>query len=504
MRTPFTAAFLGFSLCLLPAQAAPQFVNGLTLDGAAVDKSGGTGVNNGRLGYFSDLYYDRAINQWWGLSDRGPGGGTISYDTRLQRFSLDVNPATGAISNFAVQQTVLFRNGNQTFNGLAPNPANTLGNSFDPEGMVILPQSGNFLVSDEYGASVYEFRPSGQFVRQYQTPANLVPKVGANVNFTATSSTLTAGRENNRGLEGLAVSPDGRFAYAMLQNGTITDGNGSGGSFARSRYTRIIKYDTSTGNAVAQYAYLLDGTGPAPAQGRGISAIVALDENRFMVLERNNRGVGVPDANLSSPDKKVYIIDISGASDVSAINLNTTTLPTGVNPVAKNASSLANLAAANILNDSSLTALGGRSPEKWEGLAIGPQLNDGSYLLLAGTDNDYSVTQNGSNVQFDVYYKPSTGERVQCDLGLTINCRSISSGGAVNTSPIPDVGNLPPDFALIPGTLIAFKASANDLGGYTPPMTPVPGPLPLAGALAGLGWSRRLRQRLAGLNVLRP
>ena len=157
-----------------------------------------------------------------------------------------------------------------------------------------------------------------------------MPKVGANVNFTATSSTLTAGRENNRGLEGLAVSPDGRYAYAMLQNGTITDGNGSGGSFARSRYTRIIKYDTSSGNVVAQYAYLLDGTGSAPAQGRGISAIVALDENRFMVLERNNRGVGVPDANLSSPDKKVYIIDISGASDVSAINLNTNTLPSGV------------------------------------------------------------------------------------------------------------------------------------------------------------------------------
>jgi hypothetical protein len=231
---------------------------------------------------------------------------------------------------------------------------------------------------------------------------------------------------------------------------------------------------------------------------------VALDENRFMVLERNNRGVGVPDANLSPPDKKVYIIDVSGASDVSAINLNTTTLPTGVVPVSKSTSALVDLAAANILNDSSLTALGGRSPEKWEGLAVGPQLNDGSYLLLAGTDNDYSVTQNNSNVQFDVYYKPSssTGERVQCDLGLTINCRSIFSDGSI--SPTIDVGNLPSGFALIPGTLIAFKASVNDLGGYTPPATPVPGPLPLAGALAGLGWSRRLRLRLAGLNVLSP
>jgi hypothetical protein len=505
MRIPFTAAILGFSLCLLPAQAAPQFVNGLTLNGALLDKSGGTSVNNGRLGYFSDLYYDRAINQWWALSDRGPGGGTISYDTRLQRFSLDVNPATGAISNFAIQQTVIFRNGNQTFNGLLPSPAGNLGNSFDPEGLVVLPQSGNFLVSDEYGPSVYEFTRAGQFLRAFQVPDNLVPKVGNTTNYTAapvpgnSSGILTSGREGNRGLEGLAVSPDGRYAYAMLQNGTVTDGNVASTSFSRGMYTRILKYDTSTGNVVAQYAYRLDGAGPAPAQGRGISAIVALDENRFMVLERNNRGVGVPDANLSSPDKKVYIIDISGASDVSAINLNTNTLPTSVNPVAKSGSSLADLAAANILNDLSLTALGGRSPEKWEGLAVGPQLNDGSYLLLAGTDNDYSVTQNGSNVQFDVYFNPSNSNasaRVQCDLGTTANCRSISSNGNVNNSPTPDVGNLPAGFALIPGTLIAFKASPNDLGGYTPPATPVPGPLPLAGALAGLGWSRRLRQRL--------
>jgi hypothetical protein len=164
--------------------------------------------------------------------------------------------------------------------------------------------------------------------------------------------------------------------------------------------------------------------------------------------------------------------------------------------VAKSGSSLADLAAANILNDLSLAALGGRSPEKWEGLAVGPQLNDGSYLLLAGTDNDYSVTQNGSNVQFDVYFNPNNSNanaRVQCDLGTTANCRSISSNGNVNNSPTPDVGNLPAGFALIPGTLIAFKASPNDLGGYSPPVTPVPGPLPLAGALAGLGWSRRLR-----------
>ena len=39
------------------AAATPSFVNGLALDGAALDLSGGTSVNNGRVGYFSDIYY---------------------------------------------------------------------------------------------------------------------------------------------------------------------------------------------------------------------------------------------------------------------------------------------------------------------------------------------------------------------------------------------------------------------------------------------------------------
>lgn len=477
---------LSSAATLLPAQAAPQFVNGLTIPGTTLDASGGTTVNNGRMGFFSDLYYDPNRNNWWGLSDRGPGGGTIPYDTRVNRFTLDVNPTTGAISGFNVVETVLFRNGASTFNGLAPSPSNSLGFSFDPEGFVVLGQSGNFLVSDEYAPRLIEFAPNGQFLRQYEVPANVVPKVGVNTDYNATSSTLTAGRENNRGLEGLAISPDGKYAYAMLQNGLITDASTS--PFARSMYTRILKYDTSTGENVAQYAYQLEGSGPAPTRGRGISAIVALDENRFMVLERNNRGVGVPDANLDSPDKKVFLIDLTGATDVTNVNLIGLN-PAGVTPVIKAAPALIDLTANT--SAASLAALGNKAPEKWEGLTIGPQLNDGSYLLLAGTDNDYSVTQNGTNVQFDVYYDPTTGARAQCDLGTTNNCVVINPGGSVTTTSLTLTAN----YALIPGVLQAYKATSTDLGGYT---APVPGPLPVFGAASTLAWSRRLRQRIRG------
>ena len=132
----------------------------------------------------SDLY-DPNRNEWWGLSDRGPGGGTLSYNTRVQRFSLSVHPTSGMIGSFNIEETIFFRSGSSSLNGLAPNPANSLGLSFDPEGFVILPQSGHFLVADEYGPSLYEFNRSGLLLREYEVPPNLLPKVAGNLDFLA-------------------------------------------------------------------------------------------------------------------------------------------------------------------------------------------------------------------------------------------------------------------------------------------------------------------------------
>ncbi|MCZ8076642.1 MAG: esterase-like activity of phytase family protein, partial [Paucibacter sp.] len=301
LRTLSAAALL--AAASLSAQAAPSFVNGLVLDGAALDLSGGSSVNNGRLGYFSDIYYDSNRNEWWGLSDRGPGGGTLNYNTRVQRFTLDVDFNTGAISNFKIAETVVFQSAGQGLNGLAPNPKNQLGLAFDPEGVVINPRTGTFLVSDEYGPSVREFSRSGELIRTFNTPANLVPRnaVSGVANY-ADDTGNTAGKRTNRGFEGLAISPDGKYAYAMLQSAMLDEGGGNGS------VNRIVKFDISTGDAVAQYAYQMKRSG----QGQGISALVAINDHEFYVLERNNRGVGVG-AELATADKEVYRIDLSGA-----------------------------------------------------------------------------------------------------------------------------------------------------------------------------------------------
>jgi hypothetical protein len=460
MRLKFLALSLICATAASVALAAPEFVNGLALPGNMLDASGGTTVNDGRVGYFSDIYYDPNRKEWWGLSDRGPGGGTLTYDTRVQRFDVDIDETTGAISNFKILQTVIFKDkSGNPMNGIAPSPT-VLGSSFDPEGFVVHPDTGHFFVSDEYGPSLYEFDRDGNLLRNFTIPANLIPRnAGTGTPNFAGDTGNTAGKRTNRGFEGLAISPNGNHLYAMLQSAMLDEGGGNG------RCNRIVKFNIGSGKASAQYAYQMEDSG----QGRGISALVAVNDSEFLVLERNNRGVGVPDANLTPPNKKVFRIDITNAADFRNV-----TFPVDANgsvlacPAGKVSKSVPVLdLAANTLD-----ALGGKVPEKWEGLAIGPMLDDGSYLMLAGTDNDYSVTQNGTGTQFDVYFNKTTGARIQCDIGTFNNCIVIN-GIVINANgslggPIATDGS---GFALIPGVLHAYKASADDpsVSGYVVP-----------------------------------
>jgi hypothetical protein len=324
--------------------------------------------------------------------------------------------------------------GTQPFNGIAPSPTTALGNAFDPEGIVINPKNGNLLVSDEYGPSLYEFTRAGQFVRAFTTPAGLIPRTAATgvANFAADTGN-TAGKRTNRGFEGLAISPDGLFVYAMLQSAMLNEGGGTG------VHNRIVKFDASTGTAVAQYAYRMKRSG----EGQGISALMALGNDKFLVLERNNRGIGAG-ATLATADKEVYQIDLAGAVDVTSTMLPTTDVFAGAVIKGDKVMDLAT---------NTLTAIGNKSPEKWEGLAIGPQLVNGSYVVLVGTDNDYSVTQTSSGTQYDVFFRFADADpyasSIQCPIGTKANCFKTS-----DSTPVTLTG----EYALMPGILSAFTA----------------------------------------------
>jgi hypothetical protein len=257
---------------------------------------------------------------------------------------------------------------------------------------------------------------------------------------------------------------------AVLQSAMLDEGGGNGS------VSRIVKFDTETGEAVAQYAYQMKRSG----QGQGVSALVAINNDEFLVIERNNRGVGVG-ADFATADKEVYKINLAGATDVSNIDLDAAGAV--YTKVTKSAQIID-------LDANTLAALGNKSPEKWEGLAIGPQLADGSYLLLAGTDNDYSVTQNSSGTQLDVYFRFSDADpyktSIQCPLNSTSNCVWTSDS---------TLATLTAEYQLLPGVLHAYKISAADLGNYVAPV-PVPAAAWLfGGALTTLAGFARKRRR---------
>jgi hypothetical protein len=468
-----------------------SLVNSISIPGNSTDLIGGSNPNDNRLGgFFSDLYYERSQNVYYGLVDRGPGGGTIAYDTRVQKFSLDVNPNTGSIGGFKLLDTIKFTNNGQNYNGLNPLLLNgdksNLGLSFDPEGFIV-GSNGNFFVSDEYGPWVNEFKPDGSFVRSLNTPNNLIPKAGTTTNYvdgrqtTSNPGGITSGRQDNRGFEGLTITPDGSTLYAILQDPLVNEGvNGTTSDGRFSRNIRIVKFDVATGNSTGQYIYQLESLADindripgttndfgGSAQGRniGVSSITALNDKEFLVIERDNRGIGEADPNGTNPvgSKRVFKINIDGATDVSNVSLaGTNTLPSGINPVGKSLF----LDVAATLNNA-----GEKIYEKFEGLTIGPKLADGSYAILLGTDNDFSVTQNGSNVQFDV-----------CTNGVT-------------SSQVVIGDNCPSGSSLIPTQLYSIKASSTELAGFKAAQ-PVPEPATFVGSAVFGMWGLWLKRRM--------
>ncbi len=472
--------------------AAPEFVNGVIIPGNTLDATGQPGANRGRFGFFSDLYYDPEREEWWALSDRGPGGGVIDYATRVQRIEIKLNKTTGAIEKVNIEQTIKLTDPSgllispvnpavaepRALNGLNPLELNgdtaELGRSFDPEGIVVDPRTGWLIVSDEYGPSVYVFDRRGRLRKVFETPENLVPKLadGTTRDYVSDRAVLRFGRQDNRGFEGLAITPDGERLVGVLQDPLVNEPGPNNGRDGRNVHIVVFDNDRrspSYGTAIAQYVYQLEkqadiaariiaagGTATAtdPRQGRniGLSAIVAINQTEFLVLERDNRGIGVDDpaGNNVVGSKRVYKIDISGATDVTDIILPADALPANVLAVSKSLVFI-DLAADTVLPN-------GKIAEKWEGLAIGPRLKDenGARVIIAGNDNDYSVTQSGSGTQFDVYVD-FNGNSVQRDIDQPTRLNGIEAGPP------------PAGYTLVPGVLHAYRVPVIDLPGYVPP-----------------------------------
>jgi hypothetical protein len=188
----------------------------------------------------------------------------------------------------------------------------------------------------------------------------------------------TSGRVTNKGMEGLAITPDGKTLVGVMQSPLAQDGGTAAST------VRIVTIDLATGKVTHEYAYQLDNIGTAAKPKYGtISEIVAINDHEFIIDERDGKGLG---DDSKAVQKKLYTINLSGAQDVSN--------DTGAAALAGKAVTktlfvdLVALLKANGYTDRTI-------PAKIEGLAFGPDVwVDGvlQHSLIVVNDNDFLDT----------------------------------------------------------------------------------------------------------------
>ena len=175
---------------------------------------------------------------------------------------------------------------------------------FDPEAIRASNDGRSVFISDEYGPYVRQFdRATGSLTRTFTLPANLDV-----ANLSAQGATEisgnSSGRVANKGMEGLAITPDGKTLVGIMQAPLIQDAANP----ATANMVRIVTIDIATG-ATREYGYML-------TTGSGVSEIVAINDHQFLVDERDGKGLG---DGSTARVKSLFTIDIAGATDISGL-----------------------------------------------------------------------------------------------------------------------------------------------------------------------------------------
>ncbi|MBX7447283.1 esterase-like activity of phytase family protein [Mycolicibacterium sp. 3033] len=247
-------------------------------------------------------------DQIYGLTDRGPNvdGRTdnekvlpvTDYSPQIVRYTLadgvareeqvivlkdpDGNPLNGLVVDVGDTggETMVDIDGN-----LMPNSDRGL----DSEGLVAL-DDGTFWVADEYGPFVIHFGADGTELERLSPYDGSLPGE-------------LAMRDPNRGMEGLTITPDGSTLVGVMQSALATPG--IDGSAKGVPLTRIVTVELDTRES---RMYLLPLADPQSSKVL-VSEITALSKTEFLIDERNT-------ALSPGSDKKIYVADISAATDV--------------------------------------------------------------------------------------------------------------------------------------------------------------------------------------------
>lgn len=390
------------------------------------------------------------------LPDRGYNvEGTTDYNARINRIDVKLTPAaagtelpadkqqTGLQAKLADTMLLTDEQG-KNLTGLDPEAgtrpaagktpvlpqARTGKVSLDAEAVVRL-SDGSLLISDEYGPDIYHFSADGKLLSATQPPKALVPMRKGEVNFSSNNvgeggtkpdpKDPETGRQNNQGLEGMSLTPDGKYLIAVLQSAARQDG---GDSPATRNNTRALVYDAAdVDNLKLVHEYVV----PLPMFENkdkklvaAQSEILALSDKAFLMLSRDsNAGQGMK--GDTSIYRKIDLVDLTAATDIAGSEFDglKPVAPKGVLDAAVKPAVLHGFIDLNDNKELSRFGLHNGAPndknnlsEKWEAMSLASVLDASApddYFLFVANDNDF-LTQDG--FQVGAAYKAEGGAEV--------------------------------------------------------------------------------------------
>ena len=380
------------TLCLcvfVPAKAEIRLLAEGEISATALDQSHLTGLlEDGETpkaqegGFGGAIAYSGHEHRYYAVPDRGPGAGETSYIERLYVLDIPLNKGDKGFqlvpritaTHLLKDQAGHFLTGDAS---AFDNVNSETSRRRDSEALRVSPSGTSVFIADEYGPFVEEFDIStGKLMRNVAIPNKFHIDFPSKYLREELNRNLV-GRQSNRGLESLAITPEGDRLVAMIQDPLIQDCNHDPDRKLVGNHNRILDINLKSGN-VKEYVY------PLEDPKNGVSEILAVNDHQFLVLERDSK------SGSEAKDKRLHLIDLNGATDVHGYkSLSESGL---VEEEAAGAPHPVYVHKRPFLDILQFGIQG--IPEKFEGLTFGPLLEDGRLMLILSTDNDFSKTEN--------------------------------------------------------------------------------------------------------------
>lgn len=308
------------------------------------------------------VWMPRVADAGWTVTARNAAtlsAGPVSNIRELSGVTY-LGPRAGGLERFAAiqdenRQIVVFDvsfDANGTINSATAVSALTITGGPDFEGIAYTGATRNSVfVSEENTPTIREFRLSD----------------AAALNAISLPDVYEHNRDN-RGLESLTRSVDGRTMWTANEEALTVDGPAS--SQASGTLVRLQRM-TDLGTSVEpgrQFVYEIDPihAGSSPDRS-GLSDLVMLPDDTLLALERSRTGTGL----TTSFRNRVYQVDFTGATDVSGPAFEGGLVGTSYMTTSK-----------NLLWSNQSFGI-----NNLEGIGLGPVLPNGNWVLLGVVDD---------------------------------------------------------------------------------------------------------------------